>query len=119
MRSEKTLLKLLCLMLCVGFSPSVLANNSTMAVLVAGAQLKITTASGGSFRVNFNANGTYTASTGSSGSWTIDNETLCTLRAGQREPSCGTLPPGKTMGDSWQTTYANRVTVTASIVAPE
>jgi hypothetical protein len=87
-----------------------------MDVLLAGKQLKVTTASGASFTVAFNVNGQYSTSTGSSGTWTMSGDTLCTLKAGETVESCGNLPSGKRVGDNWQTTDANENIVTASII---
>jgi hypothetical protein len=90
--------------------------NDTMDVLLAGKQLKVTTASGASFTVAFNANGQYQTSAGATGTWTLDGDALCTTRTGLDVSNCGKLPSGKVLGDAWTTTDANGNTITVSIV---
>jgi len=97
------------------FVTPVIAND-TMDVLVGGEKLKITTTSGATVLITFAANGTYTTSSGSSGAWTINGDQLCTVRAADNASSCGALPSGKVLGDSWATTDGNGNQVTASIV---
>jgi Tol biopolymer transport system component len=93
----------------------VLAND-TMDVLLGGQQLQVTTSTGATVMITFAANGTYTTSTGSSGTWTLTGDQLCTVRAADNVSSCGALPSGKALGDSWVTTDGNGATVTASII---
>lgn len=90
--------------------------NDTMDVLTGGKKLQVTTASGVSFIVTFTADGQYTTNTGSSGTWTLSDDTLCTLKQGSQTQSCGTLPSGKSDGDSWSTTDSSGNAITASII---
>jgi hypothetical protein len=90
--------------------------NDTMDVLLGGQQLQVTTSTGATVMITFAANGTYTTSTGSSGTWTLTGDQLCTVRAADNVSSCGALPSGKALGDSWVTTDGNGATVTASII---
>lgn len=109
----RTIAALVCA-LAVGVAPA--AANDTMDVLLQGHQLQVTSASGAIFTVTFSSNGQYQASTGSSGSWTMTDNSLCTTRVGATTPNCGLLPAGKVLGDSWQTTDGNGNAVTASII---
>jgi hypothetical protein len=110
---RRTIAALACA-LAIGVAPAV-ANN-TMDVLLQGRQLQVTSASGVTFTVTFSSNGQYQTSTGSSGAWTMTDDSLCTTRVGATTPNCGQLPAGKVLGDSWQTTDGNGNAVTASIV---
>lgn len=74
--------------------------NSTMDVLTGGAELEISS-DGGSYTVQFDADGTYTTSAGWSGSWELQGDELCFERT-TGESGCSVLPEGKTAGDSWE-----------------
>lgn len=105
----------LCVIASFGFSANALAND-TMDRLVAGATLRITTASGSVVDITFTSAGEYQTSSGSSGTWAMDGDELCTRRAADNILSCGQLPSGKHVGDSWETTSGTGQPVTASII---
>ncbi len=116
MRTNRSLFTLLFAFGCVlGAASSALAND-TMDVLTSGKRLELTDASGAVFTVTFTSNGRYIASTGSSGTWTIDGERLCTLRTGASAEYCDTLPSGKGTGDSWRGADSNGNPVTVRII---
>ena len=92
--------------------------NDTLDVLTADNRLEISNASGVLMVVTFNSDGTYSTSSGSSGTWTVDDDMLCTVRASDGASSCGSFPDGKTVGDSWTTQDASGADVTVKILPP-
>ncbi len=108
--------KVLFLALCLAGSITPAVANDTMSVLLAGNGLQIETTSGAILVVTFTADGRYQTSAGHAGAWTLDGNALCTTREGASASSCGELPAGKKLGDSWATTDGNGNSVTASIV---
>jgi len=85
--------------------------------LVAGNKLQITSASGAVVEVIFDANGSYETNTESSGLWTVNGEKLCTMKTGTTIESCGALPFGKAVGDSWETSDRTGAPVISKIIA--
>lgn len=100
-----------------GVLPAFASSNDTMDQLLAGNKLQITTASGVVVVVIFDANGSYVTNTESSGSWTVNGEEICTVKAGAIVESCGALPFGKAVGDSWETSDASGAPVISKIIA--
>lgn len=101
----------------LGFSTiPVSVQAATMDVLLNGHDLRLEYVNGGVVLVTFNADGTYTTNTGSSGSWTLEEEDLCTVRNSDNASACGHLPIDKSPGDVWTSTDADGVEVIASIV---
>lgn len=92
------------------------AAAATMNVLLQDYDLRIEYASGASVTITFNADGTYQTDTGSSGTWTLDGEALCTVRDSDGAASCGVLPSDKSAGDVWESTDGNGSPVTASVI---
>lgn len=105
----------ICVIASFAIPASALAND-TMDTLIAGATLRITTASGAVVDITFTSDGEYQATSGSSGTWTMEGDELCTRRSADNILSCGQLPSGKQVGDSWETTSGTGQPVTASIV---
>ena len=91
-------------------------HAATMDVLLGGNDLRLEYPSGAVVLISFESDGKYTTSTGSSGTWTLDGEKLCTVRNSDNVSGCGRLPLGKSPGDVWTSTDANNVDVIASIV---
>lgn len=91
-------------------------HAATMDVLLRGHDLRLEYAGGAVILVTFTADGRYTTSTGSSGTWTLEGEKLCTVRRSDKVSGCGRLPLGKLLGATWTSTDADGVAVTASIV---
>ena len=87
-----------------------------MDVLLAGNDLQLEYSSGAAVTISFASDGTYATSTGSSGTWTLDGEQLCTVRDADSVAACGVLASGKALGDSWSSTDASGIQVTASVV---
>ncbi len=96
---------------------SSLAHTETMHVLLGSNDLRLEYTNGAVIRITFSANGTYVTNTGSSGTWTLEGEELCTVRDGDGASGCGELPADKSPGDSWATTDDSGDEVLASIVA--
>jgi len=99
------------------FATPVLAND-TLALLSSGYQLQIVPATGEAFTVKFSPDGTYQTTLGSSGTWRVEGDMLCTVRASDKISSCGVIPTGKKRGDAWATKDGNRKDVTVTILAP-
>ncbi|MEL6364940.1 MAG: hypothetical protein AAFR11_08875 [Pseudomonadota bacterium] len=87
--------------------------NSTMDVLLGGAELEIAS-SEGSYTVQFSDDGTYTTSLGYGGTWSLDGDELCFERD-SGESGCSDLPEGMDVGDSWDGDVAG-TSVTFTIV---
>jgi hypothetical protein len=92
--------------------------NDTLNLLASGHRLSITPETGVAFTVEFSPDGTYKTSHGSSGTWKVDGDKLCTIRASDNVSSCGVFPTGKKRGDAWATKDASRRNVTVTILAP-
>ncbi|MEO0366248.1 MAG: hypothetical protein AAF265_12195 [Pseudomonadota bacterium] len=95
------------------------ANASTMDVLLDGHDLELTYPNGASVTISFEADGTYATSSGSSGSWTLNGETLCTVRNADGFNSCGTLASNKALGDVWVSVDGAGNEVTARVIERE
>ncbi|MEL7313194.1 MAG: hypothetical protein AAFN07_16875 [Pseudomonadota bacterium] len=95
------------------------ANAATMDVLLAGHDLNLTYPNGASVTISFETDGTYTTSSGSSGTWTLNGETLCTVRNADGFNSCGTLASNKALGDVWVSTDGAGNEVTARVIERE
>jgi len=113
---RKKLQKLLYLILASLFTPITAAHAASIDVLLSGNNLKLTYENGASVEISFNSNGTYKTNTGSSGTWTLNGETLCTTRNGDGASGCGNLPSNKNAGDQWVSEDSNGNPVVASIV---
>lgn len=95
------------------------ANAATMDVLLDGHDLELTYPNGASVTISFETDGTYTTSSGSSGTWTLNGETLCTVRNADGFNSCGTLSSNKVLGDVWVSTDGAGNEVTARVIERE
>lgn len=91
-------------------------HATTMEELIQGNDLRLEYADGSVLLVTFTPNGKYKTNTGSRGTWTLDGETLCTVRGTDGISGCGVLPSTKARGDVWTSTDADGIEVTASIV---
>ena len=68
----------------------------------------------GSIEVQYNADGTYSASDGTSGAWSAGDEWCVTPDGG--DTMCGPIPPdGLGVGDSWEQEGADGATMTFEI----
>ena len=91
-------------------------HATTMEELIRGSDLRLEYADGSVLLVTFTPNGKYKTNTGSRGTWTLEGETLCTVRNTDGAAGCGILPSTKSRGDVWTSTDAEGFEVTASIV---
>ena len=115
-RSSKRLPGVYLAAILASLSISAVVHAATMDVLRQGHDLRLEYASGAVLLVTFTPNGKYKTNTGSRGTWTLDGETLCTVRKSDGVSGCGYLPLGRSRGDVWISTDADGVEVTASIV---
>ena len=54
----------------------------------------------GSYITYFNADGTYTTNVGISGTWHVEGDELCVVRA-TGEAGCAPIEPGLSLGSTW------------------
>ena len=99
--------------LATAFASFAALANSTMDVLLGGAELEISS-SEGSYTVQFSDDGSYTTSLGYGGTWSLDGDELCFERD-SGEAGCSDLPEGMDVGDSWDGDVAGTA-VTFTIV---
>jgi hypothetical protein len=87
--------------------------------LLEGHDLRLDYRDGSTVTVSFDADGNYRSSTGSSGTWTLAGDQLCTVRSSDDYASCGVLDSDKVPGQPWPSFDGEGRPVTAIVTPAE